>query len=172
MTWGQVAEKLRITPGMIMMVKNNRRKFSEKTLYRLEQAEREIAERKSRAERVVDGLLAGEGTTAQLVAGVLRDATKVDMRIEYSSPRSARGLPKDVTLWKPPEQGCAKLRQLFAETVDTTVVLLACLPETLRSEKFLSRLTADSRVRLTNAALSLVIPEWRILAAKSITSPD
>ena len=48
--------------------------------------------------------------------------------------------------------------------MDTIVILLACLPDALRSEKFISQLTADSRIRLTNAALNLVIPNWRELA--------
>ena len=171
MTWDQVAKKLGVSVSMLMMVKNGQREFSEKALYRLDRAEQEIAERKSRAERVVEGLLADEGTAAQVVEREFRKTTGVDFQVEYSSPRAAKSLSKNITLWRPPEQGCAKLRQLFTETMDTAVVLLACLPETLRSEKFLSKLNADSRMRLTNAALGLVIPEWRTLAAKSTTSP-
>jgi transcriptional regulator with XRE-family HTH domain len=167
MKWSDVADKLGITVGMLMMVKRKRRNFSARTLCRLEQFEREIAKRKSQAERIVDGLLAGEGTAAQLVESALRE----ELPVEYSSPRNAKGLPKDVLLRKPPEQGCARLRQLFAETTDTAVILLACLPESLRSERFLSKLTADSRIQLTKTALNLVIPEWRILAAKSTNSP-
>jgi transcriptional regulator with XRE-family HTH domain len=171
MTWSQVAEKLGISVSMLMMVKKMRRTFSEKTLYRLEQAEREVAERKSRAERLVDGLLAGEGTAAQVLERVVRDSTTAIIRIEYSKPRTARKLPREVPLLKPSDQSCGKLRQLFAETMDTTVILLACLPDELRSEGFMAKLTADSRVQLTKAALNLVIPEWRTLAAKSTNSP-
>jgi transcriptional regulator with XRE-family HTH domain len=171
MTWGQVAKKLGISVSMFMMVKRGERNLSAKALYRLEQAEREVAERKSRAERVLGGLLADEGTAAQLVERESRKMTTLDFKVEYSGARATKSLPKVVTLWKPPEEGCAKLRQLFSQTMDTVVIVLACLPDTLRSEKFLSQLTADSRVRLTNAALRLVIPEWRTLAARSTASP-
>ena len=171
MTWGQVAQKLGISVSMLMMVKRGERNLSPKALYRLEQAEREVADRKSRAERVVEGLEADKGTAAQLVERESRKLTKLDFKVAYRSVRVAKSLPEEVTLWKPSEQGCAKLRQLFSQTMDTVVILLACLPDALRSEKYLSQLTADSRVRLTNAALNLVIPEWRTLAAKSTESP-
>jgi transcriptional regulator with XRE-family HTH domain len=171
MTWGQVARKLGISVSMVMMVKRGERNLSPKALYRLEQAEREVADRKSRAERILEGLVADEGTAARLIERESRKVTRLDFKVEYCSARAARSLPGDVTLWKPPEQGCAKLRQLFSQTMDTVVILLACLPAALQSEKYLSQLTADSRVRLTNAALGLVIPEWRTLAAKSIGSP-
>jgi transcriptional regulator with XRE-family HTH domain len=171
LTWAQVAKMLGISVSLVMMLKRGERQFSEKTLYRLEQAEREIADRKSRAERVVAGLLAGEGSAAEVLEGELRKANKIEFQVEYSNPRAAKSHPKNVALCKPPEEGCAKLRLLFGETMDTAVVLLACLPETLRSERFISALTADSRVRLTNGALNLVIPEWRTLAAKGTASP-
>ena len=169
-TWAQVAKELEISVSMLMMVKRGERNFSDKALYRLEQAEREASQRRSRAERVVEGLLADEGTAAQLIEREARTLTKLELRVQYSNARSAKSLPHQVTLWRPPEEGCAKLRQLFSQTMDTVVILLACLPDTLRSEKFLLQLTADSRVRLTNAALGLVIPEWRTLAAESTAS--
>jgi hypothetical protein len=54
--------------------------------------------------------------------------------------------------------------------MDTVVIVLACLPDTLRSEKYLAQLTADSRMRLTNGALNLVIPDWRGLVAGKAAS--
>src|SRR5664279_3782281 len=171
MTWDQVAKKLGISVSMFMMVKRGERNLSPKALYRLEEAERELVDRRSRAERVVEGLMADEGTASQLVERESGKLTRLDFEVEYCNTRAAKSLPRQVTLWKPPEQGCAKLRQLFSQTLDTVVILLSCLPHALRSEKYLSQLTADSRVRLTNAALSLVIPEWRTLAAESTSSP-
>lgn len=171
MTWSKVAKRLGIGVSMLMMVKRGERNLSAKALYRLEQAEREVADRKSRAERVVEELALDQGTAAQLIERESRKPIRLDFKVDYSSRQAAKSLPKEVTLWKPPDQGCAKLRQLFSQTMDTVVILLACLPDALRSEMFLSQLTADSRVRLTNAALSLVIPEWRILAANSTALP-
>ena len=43
------------------------------------------------------------------------------------------------------------------------------LPNSLRSEKYLAQLTADSRIRLTNGALNLVIPDWRSLGTGKVT---
>ncbi len=166
LTWRQIAKMLGVGVSMLMMVKSGKRGLSARTLYRLEQAEREIAERKSLAERVVDGLLAGEGSAAQILERVSKGVTRVEVPIEYSNPRGAKRLPKIVSLLKPEEMGRARLRRLFGETMDTVVVVLACLPETLRSERFLSRLSADSRVRLTNEALALALPEWKVLAAR------
>jgi transcriptional regulator with XRE-family HTH domain len=170
MTWVQVAKMLDISVSMVMMVKRGERNLSPKAMYRLEHAEREVVDRKSRAERVVERLFGDKGTAARLVERESRELSRLDFKVEYRGERSAKSLPKVVTLWKPPEEGCAKLRQLFSQTMDTMVILLACLSDTLRSENYLSQLTADSRVRLTNAALSLVIPEWRTLAAKSTAS--
>ena len=168
MTWAQVAEKLGVSVSMLMMVKRGKRNLSEKAIFRLEQAELEAADRRSRAERVVEGMLAGEGRAADLTEREVRKVTRLDFNVEYSSGRSAKVLPREITLWKPPEEGCAKLRELFAQTIDTVVILLACLPQSLRSEKFLNRLTAESRIRLTNGALNLVIPDWRNLVAGNV----
>ena len=170
MTWVQVAKMLGISVSMVMMVKRGERKLSQKAMYRLEQAEREVVDRKSRVERVVEQLFGDKGTAAELVERESREPTRLDFKVEYRAERSAKSLPKVVTLWKPPQESCAKLRQLFSQTMDTVVILLACLSDALRSENYLSQLTAESRVRLTNAALSLVVPEWRTLAAKSTAS--
>lgn len=168
LTWKQVGERLGVGVSMLMMVKRGERNLSEKALYRLEQLERDVASRKSRAQRVVEGILSDEGSAAQLLQTELRGAAKLELPVEYANPRTARSLPKQLTLLKPPEARCAKLRQLFAETLDTTVILLSCLPEPVRSEKFLNALLADSRIRLTNGALGLVIPDWRGLVANTV----
>src|SRR5208283_435077 len=106
LTWGQVAQKLSVSVSMLMMVKRGKRNLSAKTLYRLEQFEREATERKSSAERVVEGLMAEEGTAAQLLERESRRLTKLDFNVDYSNGRAARTLPKEVTLWKPPDEGC------------------------------------------------------------------
>ena len=150
---------------MIMMVKRKERNLSAKALYRLEQAEREVVERKSSAERVVQGLLGDEGSAVELIERESRKLTKLTFKVDYSNARASKSLPREVTLWKPSEEGCSKLRQLFAQTMDTVVVLLACLHDSLRSERYLSQLTAESRIRMTSGALNFVIPDWRSLAA-------
>jgi transcriptional regulator with XRE-family HTH domain len=171
LTWEQVARKLGVGVSMLMMVKRGHRNLSPKALYRLEQAELEVAKRKSQAQRVVEGLLADEGTAAQLVAREDRNRKKLDLRVDYASARKTKACPTLISLRKPSEAGCAKLRELFAQTLDTTVILLACLPASLRNDNYLAQLTADSRSRLTNAALDLVIPNWRILVAGKIAVP-
>lgn len=170
LTWEQVAKKLGISVSMLMMLKRGKRNLGKKTLYRLEQLEHELADRRSKVERVVDGLLEDEGSAAQLIDRETGKKTRMDLKVDYSTPQKSKSLPKDITLWKPNEAGCAKLRQLFAETLDTTVILLACLPETLRTEKFLAQLTTESRTRLNRAALDLVIPEWRQNVASQVSS--
>src|SRR5208283_2427083 len=80
LTWAQVAEKLGVGVSMLMMVKRGHRNLSEKALYRLEQAELEIAERKSQAKRIVEGLLADEGKAAQLIVREDRKLKKLDFR--------------------------------------------------------------------------------------------
>ena len=172
LTWAQVAEKLGIGVSMLRMVKGGQRNLSAKALYRLEQVEAEIAARKSRAERVVDTLLEGAATAKDAIKGGLRTRTKVDFKVAYSNARRAKSLPNEITLMKPSDEGCANLRRLFAQTMDTAVVALACLPDELRSEGFLAQLAADSRMRLTNRALDLVIPDWRSLAANQVMRPS
>jgi hypothetical protein len=156
---------------MLMMVKSGARNLGDKALYRLEQVEREAAERRATANRVVEGLLSDRGTAGELIAAETRKVTKLEYPVEYLNARAAKSLPRKVTLWKPTEDACAKLRELFAQTLDATVVLLACLPQTVRSEEYLNHLTPDSRVRLTNGAMSLVVPDWRTLVAGAVTRP-
>lgn len=168
MTWSQLAEKLGISVSMIMMVKRGQRNLSAKAVYRLEQAERETLARKSRAEGVVDQILRDEGKAADIIDRLSQRSGRLDFQVEYSGSSTDKSLPKKVNLCRPPEQGCAKLRQLFAETLDTKVVLLACLTVTFRSENYLAQLSPDSRVRLTNGAMTLVVPDWRDIVANSV----
>lgn len=171
-TWEEVAKRLGISVSMLMMVKRGRRNLSEKALYRLEQAELETAERKSQAKRIVEGLLADKGTAAQLIAREDRNRTKLDFKVDYRRSRKGKSFPASIFLWKPSKEGCVKLRELFAQTLDPSVILLACLPQILRTEDYLAQLTTDSRARLTDAALSLVIPDWRILAVQNIAPAE
>src|ERR1044072_5670943 len=103
MTWSQVAANLGIIVSMIMMVKRGERNLSPKARYRLEQAEHELADRRSRAERVVEVMLAGEGRAADLIEREVRKSTRLDLNVEYSSGRAPKVLPREITLWKPPE---------------------------------------------------------------------
>ena len=164
MTWNQVAEKLNISVSMLMMVKNGSRNLSEKALYRLDRFEKEIEDRKSEAERVAERLINDEGLAADLIRGKHQSLTA---RVEYHSGPNANSLPNQITLVKPSIDACKRLRQLFAETLDTRVVLLACLPVDIRSDTYIARLTSESRARLTRRALDLVIPQWRNQAAGS-----
>lgn len=154
-----------------MMVKSGKRGFSARALYRLEQVESEIAERKGKAARIVDGLLAGEGTALELVEREFKNRGKKTLHVEYSDARAANSLPKELTLRKPSDEHCAQVSRIFGQTLNVTVVALACLPKNLRGEKYLSSLTPDSRIRLNNAALSLVIPDWKSLAAAGTHAP-
>jgi len=171
-TWREVANKLGVSLSMIMMVQRGDRRLSAKALYRLEEAEREVARRKTSAERAVEGLLGAQGAGGDWSKSVSLKGGTIEFAVAYSSARARKSLPTRVTLRRPPAEGCAKLRQLFAQTMDTAMVLLACLPEILRSEKFLGELSADSRMRLTTEALGLVMPDWRSLVASSVAGPS
>jgi len=171
-TWREVADKLGVSLSMIMMVQRGDRHLSAKALYRLEEAEREVAGRKTSAERAVEGLMGIQGSSGDWgMRGSLKGGA-LECPVAYSNARARKSLPTRVTLRRPPAEGCAKLRQLFAQTMDTAMVLLACLPEILRSEKFLGELSADSRMRLTTEALGLVMPDWRSLVASSVAGPS
>jgi transcriptional regulator with XRE-family HTH domain len=160
MTWNQVAEKLNISVSMLMMVKSGSRNLSEKALYRLDRLEKEIEDRKSGAERVVEALINDEGTAAYLIHERHSKAL-LTAHVEYRDGPKTNSLPIQITLVKPSTEACTKLRQLFAETLDTKMVLLACLPSDVRSDAYVARLTSESRARLTRRALDIVIPQWR-----------
>jgi len=163
MTWNQVADKLGLSRGMLMMVLRGDRHLSAKAVFRLEQAEREAAVRKSAAQRIVESLIGGGDVVPQILGQQRKRGKVVDIAIEYETARTSKSLPAKLSLSPPVEEDCRKLRTLFAETLDTKVITLACLPKQLRSEGFLNQLTAESRTRLTNTALNLVIPDWRSL---------
>jgi transcriptional regulator with XRE-family HTH domain len=163
LTWDQIAKKLGLSRGMLMMVLRQDRRLSPKALYRLEQIEREAASRKSSAQRIVDALIGEEDVVPQILGEERKRGASVELVVEYESVKPSQSLPSKVSLSPPEETDCRKLRTLFAETLDTRLVALACLPKPLRSDGFLDQLTAESRTRVTSAALSLVIPDWRSL---------
>jgi hypothetical protein len=153
---------------MVMMVLRGDRNLSAKTIYRLEELEHEAAARKSTAAQFVENYIGDGSVVAQLVRQGHRTGRAVEVAVEYQSATGTRSLPPKVAILLPAEEHCRKLRSFFAETLDTRVIALACLPKPLRNEGFLNTLTAESRTRLTNAALGLVIPDWRTLVASEM----
>jgi len=163
LTWDQIAKKIGLSRGMLMMVLRKDRHLSSKALFRLEEMEREAANRKSSAQRIVDALIGEDDVVPQILGQERKRGATVELVVEYESVKPNQSLPSKVSLLPPEETDRRKLRTLFAETLDTRLVALACLPKVLRSDGFLDQLTAESRTRLTSAALSLVIPDWRSL---------
>jgi len=163
LTWAQVAKRLGISVSMLMMVKNGHRNLGEKAVYQLEQAEREAEARKSAAQKIVENLIGEDEIVPQILGKHQKRKKAVDIAVQYETSKNSKSLPAKLSLSPPAEEDCRKLRVLFAETLDTKVIALACLPKQLRSDGFLNHLTTESRTRLTNAALGLVIPDWRAL---------
>jgi len=162
-TWDFVAAKLGVSRGMLMMVLRQDRRLSTKALFRLEQAEREVVDRRSAAERIVEALIGQDDVISQIVGREKSVSKTVDVPIQYEKATSSKSLPAKVSLCSPVDEDRRKLRSLFAETLDTRIIALACLPKEFRAEQFLDQLTPESRTRLTNSALGLVIPDWRTL---------
>ena len=162
--WRRVAERLGVSLSMVMMVLRGDRNLSPKALYRLEQAEREAAEVRAGAERIVEELVGKRDVVSQILGKDRKKPDNKEIAVEYHDAASSKNLPASIHLARPAEEVCRKLQSLFAETLDTRVIALACLPKQLRAEWFMAQLTTDSQRRLTNAALSLVIPNWRTLA--------
>ena len=148
---------------MIMQVLRGDRHLSAKALFRLEKVERESAETKSAAERIAEGLIGERDLVNKVLGRDERPKSKVEIVVEYASVKPSKTFPTTISLSRPAEEDCRKLKSIFAETLDTRLIALACLPNQLRTEGFLGQLTADSRCRVTTAALGLVIPEWRTL---------
>ena len=162
LTWKQVGERLGISVSTIMAVKAQTRSLGPKALYRLEEAERKAAARRSATEQVVDGLLSGEGSARELVQMATRRKAGQGIFVEYTDARRARALPQAIKLVRPSEEGCRRLRKLFGDTLDARIVLLACLPPGHRAEAFVGLLTPAAMSRLQSASLELVFGvEWR-----------
>ena len=162
LTWKQVSERLGISVSTIMAVKAQTRNFGPKALYQLEEAERKAAARRSAAERVADGLISGEGGARELVQLATRRKAGQGILVDYVDARRARALPQAIKLVRPSEEGCRRLRKLFADTLDARIVLLACLPPDHRAEAFVGLLTPAAVSRLQSASLELVFgAEWR-----------
>ena len=162
--WRRVAERLGVSLSMVMMVLRGDRNLSSKATYRLEQAEREAAELRAGAERLAEELVGKRDVVSQVLGKDRKAPDSVEIAVEYRDALHSRKLPAKIILARPTEEACRRLRSLFAETLDTRVIALVCLPEQIRAEWFLDQLTTESQRRLTNAALSLVIPNWRTLA--------
>jgi len=167
LTWKQVAENLRISVSTIMAVKAQTRSLGPKALYRLDEAEREALARKSAAERVVEGLLSDEGSARKLVELATRKSAGRGIPVEYIDGRRGKALFHAIKLVRPSEEGCRRIRRLYADTLDAQIVLLACLPPANRTESFVALLTPATKSRLQAASLELVFgKEWRSQLAK------
>ena len=169
--WRRVAERLGISQSMVMMVLRDERNLSAKALFRLEEAEREADTQRSHAEQLVEGLIGGSGVVTEVLGQSRKGQGTVEVGVDYLSGKLKTRLPAAISLARPSEEACRKLRALFAETLDTRLIALACLPDQLRSEGYFDHLTVESKSRLTNAALGLVIPDWRTLAVGGVISP-
>jgi transcriptional regulator with XRE-family HTH domain len=161
--WHEIAARLGISRSMIMMVLRDDRQLSAKALFRLEKVEQESAETKSAAERIVEGLIGERDLVTKIIGQGETRKNKVEIAVEYVSVKPSKTFPTRISLSRPGEEDCRKLKSLFAETLDTRLIALACLPNQFRSEGFLVQLTTESRSRVTTAALGLVIPDWRTL---------
>jgi transcriptional regulator with XRE-family HTH domain len=167
--WKRVAERLGVSVSTIMMVLRGDRNLSAKALFRLEEAEREVGGQRSSAEQFVEGLIGGREAIDGILGRRRKGQETAEVAVDYvASGETKSKLPVAVCLVIPSQESCRKLRSLFAETLDTRLIALACLPEQLRSESYLDLLTPASRARLTNAALGLVIPDWRTLAVTGV----
>jgi len=149
---------------MIMMVLRGDRNLSTKALFRLEEAEREMEEQRAKASQLVEGLVGKPGMVEEILGRTRRGQGTSEVAVDYAERGVKSKLPVAILLKRPTEEACRKLRLLFAETLDTRLIALACLPEQIRTEGYVDRLTLESRARLTNAALELVMPDWRTLA--------
>ncbi len=166
--WRRVAERLGISQSMVMMVLRGERNLSAKAIFRLAEAEHQAATHKTAADQIVEDLIGGGDVVAEILGQGRKGRGTVEVAVDYVGSGSKTRLPAAVSLVAPSEAACRKLRTLFGETLDTRVIALACLPEQLRSEKYLDHLTSESKARLTNAALALVIPDWRTLVVKGV----
>lgn len=166
LTWQQMANKIGVSRGMLMMVLRGDRRLSTKALFKLEEMERGTADRRTAAERFVEGLIGDRGLVSQLTGQSGKH--KKEIAVQYQAGKSNKSLPPCIALRRPAEDDCQKLRSLFAQTLDTRIIALACLHGHLRSEGFLDQLTAESRTRLTTEALDLVIPDWRVLVTQAM----
>ena len=139
MTWNQVANKLGLSRGMLMMVLREDRHLSAKAVFRLEQAEREAADRKSAAQRIVETLVGEDDVIPQILGQRRKRRKAVDFAVEYETAKTSKSLPAKILLSPPAEEDCRKLQTLFAETLDTKVIALACLPKQLRNDGFFNQ---------------------------------
>lgn len=169
--WRRVAERLGVSLSMIMMVLRGDRNLSARALFRLEEAEQEIGGQRSSAEQFVEALIGGRGIVDEVLGRSRRGQGTADIAVDYVEGGARPKLPVAISLQAPSEEACRRLRSLFAETLDTRLIALACLPEQLRTDDYLALLTAETRARVTNAALGLVIPDWRTLALRGAVGP-
>jgi transcriptional regulator with XRE-family HTH domain len=173
LTWREVGERLGISVSTIMAVKSQNRSLGPKALYRLEEAERAAAERRSNAEQVVESLLEGEGSARDLIENVTSRRAGQGVPVHYVDARRGRGLPQTIKLVRPSGEGCRRLQKLYADTLDSSIVLLGCLPPDQRTEAFLGLLTPATRSALQSASLELVFgEEWRSKLAALAVADD
>ena len=173
LTWREVGERLGISVSTIMAVKSQNRNLGPKALYRLEGAEREAVERRSKAEQVVKSLIEGEGSARELIERSTRRRSGQGIPVDYIDARRGRGLPQTIKLVRPSDEGRRRLQKLYADTLDSSIVLLACLPPDQRTEAYLGLLTPATRSALQSASLELVFgEEWRSKLAALAVADD
>ena len=155
---------------MVMMVLRGERNLSAKALFRLVEAEQEVDQLRSSRDYLVEGLIDASSIVAKGIGQERQGRSASNVAVDYGQKSKVK-LPPVISLITPSEEACRKLRILFGETLDTRLIALACLPEEFRTEDYLEYLSAESKARLTSAALDLVIRDWRTLAVKRLINP-
>jgi transcriptional regulator with XRE-family HTH domain len=147
-TWDQLAKELDLSVSMIYQVNRGGQNLSDKALYRLEQLEQKHAASMEAANWAISNpselakLLAEEMRDAEIkISDAQIDAGEITVPLEYRSGRTPKGCPRKITLRRPDNRTTQKLLADINETRNPDPILLACLPEEFRSDKFLNRLT-------------------------------
>lgn len=116
----------------------------------------------------METLIGGRNVISKGLGQARQGQSSSKVAVDYVVKRSKIQLPVVISLTTPSEEACRRLRILFGETLDTRLIALACLPEEFRTEDYIDYLSAESKARLTNAALGLVIRDWRTLALRNV----
>jgi archaellum biogenesis ATPase FlaH len=151
---------------MLMQVRSGLRKMGPLALRRFEEAE-QAAQAEIRARKVVEGLLADQGTARKLIQRVSMESRPVTLPLRYRRVTGVESLPADVVLNSPNESAREKILTLFRRTLDPKIVILASVDEHRFDEDFLAKVTPACLQDLQQVTMTLFFgPRWRSIVVK------
>jgi transcriptional regulator with XRE-family HTH domain len=163
-TWEQAAKSIGLSRTMLHYLRSGRSSVTDKTLYRLAEAEKAAGvetPRGDKAKVLVEAMHSNLREVKKEVTASDHDRGYVLVKLQFLRGEPPKGLPAEIKVLRPQH---AVRSRLLADVMrgDYESVLSTCLPKENANKEFLEKLTPFTLEALEEAAMSLVFgTQWK-----------